>query len=128
MKSWLIAVPIAGFMTVFASILGSQTGTISLLITTGLMMLIAAANVVFVLGLFLLNPAFSLKSVRLGLNVFITILVSVVLFAVSMFILMAGHLDPFDGILYVQILQVVLSWCLGGVFLYIGKRKLHRME
>ncbi|MDH5376063.1 MAG: hypothetical protein OEW95_09680, partial [Candidatus Bathyarchaeota archaeon] len=83
MKSWLIAVPIAGFMTVFASILGSQTGTISLLITTGLMMLIVAANVVFVLGLFLLNPAFSLKSVRLGLNVFITILVSVVLFAVS---------------------------------------------
>lgn len=128
MKSWLIAVPIAGFMTVFASILGSQTDTISLLITTGLMMLIVAANVVFVLGLFLLNPAFSLKSVRLGLNVFITILVSVVIFAVSMFILMAGHLDPFDGILYVQILQVVLSWCLGGVFLYIGKRKLNRME
>ena len=127
-QSWLVVVPIAGVITVVTTILSSQNAFISLLTNTGLMMLIVAANVAFVLGLFLLNPVFSVKSVKLWLNVMIVQFVSIGLFAVSILVLMRGEPEPIGGILYVQLLQTVLSWLVGIVFLYLGKRKLNRIE
>jgi hypothetical protein len=127
-QSWLVVVPIAGAVTAITSILNPQTTFISLLTNTGLMMLIVAANVAFVLGLFLLNPAFSPKSVKLWLNVMIVQFVSIGLFVVSMFVLTGQGAEPIGGILYIQLLQTVLSWLVGIVFLYLGKRKLSRIE
>jgi len=127
-QSWLVVVPIAGVITVVTTILSSQNAFISLLTNTGLMMLIVAANVAFVLGLFLLNPVFSIKSVKLWLNVMIVQFVSIGLFAVSILVLARGEPEPIGGILYVQLLQTVLSWLVGIVFLYLGKRKLSRIE
>jgi hypothetical protein len=127
-QSWLVVVPIAGAITAVTTILSPQNTFISLLTNTGLMMLIVAANVAFVLGLFLLNPVFSVKSVKLWLNVMIVQFVSIGMFAVSILVLMRGEPEPIGGILYVQLLQTVLSWLVGIVFLYLGKRKLSRIE
>ncbi len=91
-------------------------------------MLIVAANVAFALGLFLLNPAFSVKSVKLWINLMIVQFVSIGLFVVSIVVLASGVPEPIRGILYVQLLQTVLSWLVGIVFLYLGKRKLSRIE
>jgi len=88
--------------------------------------------VAFVLGLFLLNPAFSAKSMmRPGpqwLNILMVEFVSVGLFVVSMFVLARGEPEPIGGMLYIQLMQTVLSWLVGIVFLYFGKRKLSRIE
>jgi len=129
-KGWLMAVPIAGVMTVVLSILSPQTTLVFLLTNTGFMMLFIAAYTVFVLGLFLLNPAFSPKSLKLGLNVIISIFVSIGLFAVSLLSLMrvGAWSETMEGMLYVYLLQVVLSWLLGIIFLYLGKKRLSRIE
>ncbi len=127
-QSWLVVVPIAGAITAVTTILSSQNTFISLLANTGLMMLIVAANVAFALGLFLLNPAFSVKSVKLWINLMIVQFVSIGLFVVSIVVLASGVPEPIRGILYVQLLQTVLSWLVGIVFLYLGKRKLSRIE
>ena len=130
--SWLVVVPIAGAITAVTTILSPQNTFISLLTNTGLMMSTVAANVAFVLGLFLLNPTFSPKSVmRAGpqwLNILIVEFVSIGLFVVSMFVLTRGEPEPIGGMLYIQLLQAVLSWLVGIVFLYVGKRKLSRIE
>ncbi|MGD8505135.1 MAG: hypothetical protein PVF15_00535, partial [Candidatus Bathyarchaeota archaeon] len=129
-QSWLVVVPIAGVVTALTTILDPQSTSISLLTNIGFMMLFIAATTAFVLGLFLLNPAFSPKSVRLWLNVMIVQFVTIGLFAVSLLSLMAvGASSELTGdILYVRLLQTVLSWLVGIVSLYLGKRKLNRME
>ena len=127
-QSWLVVVPIAGAVTAVTTILSPQTTFISLLTNIGFMMLFVAAIVAFVLGLFLLNPAFSPKSVKLWLNVMIVQFVSIGLFVVSMFALTGEGPEPVGGMLYIQLLQTVLGWLVGIVFLYLGKRKLSRIE
>ncbi len=127
-QSWLVVVPIAGVITAVTTILSPQNSLISLLINSGLMMLFVTANVAFALGLFLLNPVFSVKSVKLWINLMIVQFVSIVLFVISMFVLTGGGPEPIGGILYVQLLLTVLSWLVGIVFLYLGKRKLSRIE
>jgi hypothetical protein len=129
-KGWLTAVPIAGVVTAVATVLSPQVTIISLLTNTGFMILFIAAYTAFVLGLFLLNPAFSPKSLKLGLNVIITILGSIGLFAVSLLSLMRAGVvtETIEGMLYVQLLQSFLSWMVGIVFLYLGKRRLSRIE
>ena len=127
-KSWLMVVPIAAAVTAVIIILNPQDTFISLLIYTGLMTLFVGANVAFVLGLFLLNPAFSEKSVKLWINIMIAMFVSIGLFAVSLFVLMIGRSEPISGIVYVQLVQTPLSWLVGIVFLSLGKRNLSRIE
>jgi hypothetical protein len=132
LKSWLMAVPIAGAMTAVTAILSPQTTIISLLTDTGFMMIFVAAYVAFVLGLFLLNPAFSAKSMMSPgpqwLNIMIVVFVSIGLFAISILVLTRGGPEPIGGMLYIQLMQTVLSWLVGIVFLYFGKRKLSRIE
>jgi hypothetical protein len=130
MKSWLIAGPVAGGTTVVTTLLVAEVNTFTRLISTGLIILFVISFSIFVLGLFLLNPAFSTKSVRLGLNVMISVFVSVGLFGVSLFILTIGGqaLDSTIGILYIQILQTIISLFLGIFLLFLGKRKLSRIE
>ncbi|MCW4053209.1 MAG: hypothetical protein NWE78_08400, partial [Candidatus Bathyarchaeota archaeon] len=84
----------------------------------------------FVLGLFLLNPAFSEKSVKLWLNIMVAIFVSIALFAASLVSLIAvgAFSETIMGTLQLQLLQSALSWLVGVVFLYLGKRRLSRIE
>lgn len=129
-KGWLMAVPIAGAATAAITILSSQTTPLSLLINTGFMMVFIAAYTAFILGLFLLNPAFSEKSVKLWLNIMIAIFASIALFAASLMslITVGAFSETTVGILYLQLVQSALSWLVGLVFLYLGKRRLGRIE
>lgn len=128
LKGCLMAVPIAGAVTAIISILGPKTTFISLLTNTGLMMLIVAANVAFVLGLFLLNPAFSAKSVKVFLNRRVAMFVSIGLFVVSLLVLMGREREPIRGLLDTLLLQAALSWLVGIAFFNLGKRKVNRIE
>ncbi|UCG37096.1 MAG: ABC transporter permease [Candidatus Bathyarchaeota archaeon] len=130
LKGWLMAIPITGAMTAVITILSPQTTLVSLLTNTGFMMLFVAAYTVFVLGLFLLNPAFSTKSMKLGVNIMIAVFTSIGLFAVSQISLMRLGVwsETFGGMLYVYLLQTFLSWLVGSVCLYLGKRRLGRIE
>ncbi len=129
-KSWIMVVPVATTITAVTTLINPQTTFISLLINTGSMSLIVGGNVVFVIGLFLLNPAFSKKSVKLKINGMIAVFVSIGLFVVSLLVFTMGFhsTEPIGGILYIQLLQIALSWVLGIVFLYLGKRKFSRIE
>jgi len=89
---------------------------------TGLIMLSLAANVAFVLGLSLLNPAFSDKSGNYVLNLMIVMYGWIGLFLVPLIVLDLGLLYTLCFV------TIPLSWLVGMVILYLGKRKLRRIE
>jgi len=116
LQGWLVVVPIAAVYAIISLILVPQITFISLLTYTGLLMLIVAAYVAFALGIFLLMPVFSEKPADLMGNLMIIMMVSAGLFIVSMVVF---------GL---PLLYVPLSWLVGIVFLYLGKRNLSRIE
>jgi len=130
LQGWLVVVPVAVGVTVLTSSLSPQATFISLLANTVLGTLLAAANVAFVLGLFLLIPVFSEKSVRFMLNILIVIFVSIGLFAGSLFGLMKvfPDLEVDMRLFYVLSLQTVLSWLVGFLLLSLGSKNLSRIE
>jgi len=125
LQGWLVAVPIGVAITVVSMILIPQTTLISLLTYTGFMALIVAANVALALGLSLLNPEFSenarAQMTRLIVNAQVAMFVSLGIFIGSLIVLDLGFLNT-------VLLQTVVIWLLGIVFLYLGKRKLSRIE
>ena len=129
-QGWLVVIPIAAVVTAMSTIITPQTTFVSLLLNTVLGALIAATNVAFVLGLFLLMPVFSEKSVRYMLNILIIIFVSIGLFIGSMLglIIIFPDLDTELRLLYALFLQTALSGIVGYVFLSLGSRNLSRIE
>jgi hypothetical protein len=125
LQGWLVAVPIAAAITAVSMIPIPQTTLISLLTYTGFMALIVAANVTLALGLSLLNPEFSenarAQMVGLMVNAQVAVFVSIGIFIGSMVVLDLGFFNT-------SLLQIVVIWLLGIVFLYLGKRKLSRIE
>ena len=85
----------------------------------GLTMLMIAAYVVFALGLFLLNPAYSEKGGTLALNS--------VIIGVGSLLLSIGLLKAF-GEVRGTVLLILLMWIMGIVLLLLGKRHLVTME
>jgi len=127
-----MVVPITAAIIAVTAILNPQTTLVSLLTNTGIMILIAAANVAFALGLSLLNPAFSEKSANttLMINLMIVVFVSIGTFIgarIGLRRIFPG-LELSTGMLYSQLLLIALSWLVGIVFLYLGKRRLSRIE
>jgi hypothetical protein len=118
----LVVVPITTAITVVSTILSHQT-LFALLAITALAILFVSAIVAFVLGLSLLNPAFSDKSGNYVTNLMIT------MFAIpnGLFLipLIVFDLPLLQTLGYVT---TPLSWLVGIVFLYLGKRKLFRIE
>jgi hypothetical protein len=113
LHGWLVVIPITVAIIVIRTILFSQTTYISLLTNTGIIALIVAAYVVFALGLSLLNPAFSTKSGSFILNVMI-----VPQTGVALIILTRANWG-----IYIPII-----WFIGIIFIYLGMRKLKRIE
>ena len=130
LKSWLMAFPITGVVTALITWLTMQVTFSSLIAITGLMMVFVAGYTLFVLGLFLLNPVFSEKSMKLWINVMIAMFVAIGLFMGSLLILTKGGQvsEPVGGLLLIQGVQSVLSWAVGIIALHLGKRKLQRIE
>lgn len=129
-KSWMMVVPVAAMITAVTTLMNTQSPLVSLLTNVGSMSLTVGGNVAFVIGLFLLNPAFSKKSVKFTINLFIAMFISIGLFLVSLLVFTVGFqtTEPVGGILYIQLLQIPMSWLLGIVFLYLGKIRLNRIE
>ena len=126
LHGWLVVVPIAAVVTAVSTSLTPQTTFISLLTTVGIVMLTTAANVAFVLGFFLLNPAFSQKGGNYVLNLMVVMYSQVGLFLAPLIVFrVVFDLGLYDTLFYVT---VPLSWLVGIVFLYLGKRKLSRIE
>jgi len=125
LQGWLVAVPIGAAITVVSMISIPQTTLISLLTYTGFMALIVAANVTLALGLSLLNPEFSenTRTQMFGLivNAQVAMFVSLGIFIGSLIVLDLGFLNT-------VLLQTVVIWLLGIVFLYLGKRRFSRIE
>jgi hypothetical protein len=130
-QSWLTVIPIVGVVSAATVLLSLQsTSLLASLANTGLLVIIIAAYVVFVLGLFLLNPAFSTKSVRLFINILVVEFVSIGLFAIPLILLtLSGRItEPLADLTYSLLIQAFLSWLLGIGFLFLGKRKLEQIE
>lgn len=125
-QGWFVVVPIAAIATIVSTILSPLNSPIYLLINVGLVSLTVAANVAFVLGLFLLNPAFSEKSSSYMINLMVTMYVQIGLFLGPLVVL--ESLFGFGIYLTSFLATVPLSWVFGLLFLYLGKRKLDRIE
>jgi hypothetical protein len=125
LQSMLVAVPIAAMITVVSMVQIPQLALIELLAFTGFLAQLVAGNVVLALGLSLLNPQFSQNAreqmVGLMVNAQVAVFVSVGIFIGSMVVLDLG-------IFTTMLMQTVVIWLLGITFLYVGKRKLSRME
>lgn len=129
LQGWLMVLPVSMVVTAISTLRGQQISFTLLLAATVLSGVIAAADLTFVLGLFLLNPAFSEKSTKFAINMLLVIFVSIGLFLGPLL----GLMRVFPGLagvspLHVLLLQNALSWMVGGVFLYLGKRNLSRIE
>ncbi|MBU7047379.1 MAG: hypothetical protein HXS54_13180, partial [Theionarchaea archaeon] len=130
LKSWLMAVPIAGVVSAAIIFITMQVPLTSLLFSIGMMMLFIAGLVLFVIGLFLLNPVFSEKSIKLWMNVMIAMFFSIGLLLASLVILtMAGLVSDFvDWFFYLQMIEVILCWLLGSIILYTGRMRFRKIE
>ena len=125
LQGWLVAIPIGVVISAVSMILIPQITFGSFLTHTGLIALVVAGNTALALGLSLLNPVFS-ESARaqmggLMLNAQVGIFVSIGIFIGSMVILRLRFIETL-------ILYTVVVWLLGVVSLYLGKRKLYRIE
>jgi hypothetical protein len=118
-QGWLVVIPISAAITMITLSRVPETPFLSELAYTGLVILIAAANMTFALGIFLLMPAYTEKGGEFMLNLMIIMQVSIFLFIGSLIIF---------GLVKGMLVMVLLSWSLGGLFLFLGKRKLTRME
>jgi hypothetical protein len=125
LQGLLVAAPIGAAITAISMISIPQTTLVSLLTYTGFMVLIVAGNVALALGLSLLNPEFSentrAQMIGLMVNAQVAIFISIGIFIGSLVVLDLGFLNTL-------LLDTVVVWLLGIVFLYLGKRKLSRIE
>lgn len=125
LQGWLVAVPIGAAITALSMISIPQATLVSSLTYTGFLAQLVAANVALALGLSLLNPVFSenTRAQMLGLmvNAQVVIFASIGIFIGSQVVLDLGFLDTL-------LLQTAVIWVMGIIFLYLGKRKLNRIE
>ena len=128
--SWLVVLPIVGVITLVTVFLNAQLNLTSAITATGLTVLFTASSVAFALGLFLLDPPFSAKSIKLWVNLMLVMALSIGLFLLSMALLIVSglKLDATTSVLYAQLLHTAFGWLVGVGFLHLGRRKLKRIE
>jgi hypothetical protein len=123
-QGWLVAVPVAAGITIVSLISVASTSFWLFLAYIVLITTLVAANVALALGLALVNPQFSdnarAQMGSLMLNANVAMFASIGVFIGSMVMLDWGI---FNTIL----LQNIVIWLLGIIFLYLGKRKLGRI-
>ncbi|MCW4051949.1 MAG: hypothetical protein NWE78_01905 [Candidatus Bathyarchaeota archaeon] len=125
LQSWVVAVPIGVVIVAITMISIPQTTIISLLAYTGFTAQLIAGNIALALGLSTLNPVFSenAREQMLGLviNAQAATFSSMGVFLGSLIVLnlkLVGALTLNTG----------MVWSLGIIFLFLGKRKLSRIE
>ena len=130
LKSWIIVVPIATGTVLITSLLQPGATLVGVLVNAGLMAIFSSANAVFVTGLFLMNPAFSEKSPKLFINIFIALFGGIAMFAASLYVSTMGFRiqDPIFGMTGVSLLHAVFNLILGYAAMLVGRRRLLAME
>jgi uncharacterized membrane protein HdeD (DUF308 family) len=129
LRSLMILGPITGIPTMIMILLAGEPA-LFVLAYTALTVLIVGGLVAFVMGLFLVNPAYSDRSPRLWVNLVIVLSVQILVFVISMFLL-AGLEQPEEnvwGFPAVLALEALLTWLVGGAFLLLGKWRLKAIE
>ena len=119
LQGWLVVIPISAAIIIIALSRVPDTPFLSVLAYMGLVVLIAAANMAFALGIFLLMPAYTEKGGEFMLNLMIIMQASIFLFIGCIIIF---------GLIKGMLVMVLVSWSLGGLFLFLGKRKLANIE
>ena len=125
-KGWLVMVPLAAITGAMVTLGGTQG-----VVVTSLVMLIVAAQVVLVLGLFMLNPAFSEKSPKIWVNIFIAIGLQLAMFILSTLPLaLSGGVKEQPSSLVTQVMGYLIpvSWSVAAAFYILGKFRLSRIE
>ncbi len=124
-QSWLVAIPIGFLVTLISLLRVPEIDFLVLIGYCGLMVQLVAANVVLALGLALLRPVFSENAreqmMGLMINAQIALFASIGIFIGSQAILNMSFIHTF-------LLQSVIIWILGIVFLRMGKAKLDNIE
>jgi hypothetical protein len=136
-QGWLVAVPIVAGVIAVSTILTPQITLAPLLINIAWGSLRTLALVAVVLGLAIINPIFAEESRERNIGIIINLMV--VLFATIglgiglpriglSFEKMLPNLDPFTVILYDHLLLTMVFSLVGIFLLYIGTKKLRRIE
>jgi hypothetical protein len=137
LQGWLVAVPIAAVLVAVSTILVPQMTLTSLSINTIWGSLRALASVALVLGLALINPIFAEGSrernlgivINLMVTIFATIGLDITLHSLDLsFSKILPNLDQLTSLLYDQLLLTAILFLVGIALLYIGTRKLSRIE
>jgi hypothetical protein len=126
----IVLVPIVTLISAYGAVTSPEASTVSVAIFISMSALIAAANVALVLGVFLLNPAFSIKSPNYGINFMIVMVVS---FGIFLALTLGLFRDAFSGgsldaLLYSVAAHTVLILIVGLALLMLGIRKLGHLE
>lgn len=120
--------PITAGLIALPMFFDSQTTFFSFITSIGLMTLIIGGNVAFVIGLFCVNPALSEKAMMLKLNVVVSVFVPILIFLFSFFVFIWGNQGFEVDFFNIQLLQIVLTWLVGIVFLFFGVIRLKKIE
>ena len=137
LQGWLVAVPIAAALIAVLTILLPQISLVSLLINMVWGSLRTLALVTVVLGLAIINPIFAEESRERNMGIAINLMV--VLFATIGFGIglrriglsfgkLLPNINTFTVILYDHLLLTMVFSLVGILLIYIGVRKLERIE
>ncbi len=137
LQSWLVAVPIAAAIMAVQTILVPEVTLFQLLANVLLGTLRAAVLIALLLGLALLIPVFAEESrerllgvmINLQVVVFSTIGLEIGFSRAGLsFMKILPSLDPYLGTVFDHLLQTAIILSAGIALLYLGKRKLNRVE
>lgn len=115
-QGWIIVIPVTSVVSTLQITLSMEYTVSSAIIMILSMVGISAASVVSVIGIFLLNPAFSIKSGKYAPNM------------MGVMFLTGGIIVLSTLILENVFLLAPMTWAIAAVFLYLGKKKLSRIE
>jgi len=137
LQGCLVAVPISAVVVVVSTILVPHVSLTSLLINIIWASLRTVAAVAFILGLALVIPVFSEESRERNLGIVINLMIAVfATIGLDIGFSRLGlslekiipNLDPLTGLLGDHLLQTAIFSVVGIVLLYIGTKKLSRIE
>jgi hypothetical protein len=136
-QAWLVTTPIAAAVMAVSTLIVPELTWFSFLTTVTWASLRSMAVVAVLFGLALLIPVFAEGSRERTLGAMINM--QVILFTTIGFEIgfpraglslrkMLPNLDPYIGILFDHLLQTVIFFLIGAVLIYLGERKLTRIE
>ena len=129
-RGYVLLVPLIGVTTYAMCYLSTRIDLWNSVLITGLVILMACSDVIVIIGLFLVNPAFAEKSPRFWLNIMLMAILHMACFVVSFLVLTKGGKapDPITGLPSIFAIMTLLTWVAAAVFVVITRWKLGSIE